>query len=201
MAIVSDNKKRDEDDESSASDGAPSEREPAAKLATDEDDEGPLSPEELEAQAALMAAAEQEQGEAEAAHVEDAPIVFGTQRFVFAAYFAGAIGAAFVASKALTGLWRFAAKYKPAFGEPKEELLYIISGAIGVATALYYWRRESARAYANAVAEELAKVTWPSKKEVQGSTTVVVATTLGAAVFFAVLDLMWRFVTDKIYGM
>ena len=49
------------------------------------------------------------------------------------------------------------------------------------------------------VAEELSKVTWPSRKEVTNSTTVVVITTLFATLFFALMDRFWAFITDKIY--
>ncbi|NOU29350.1 MAG: preprotein translocase subunit SecE [Polyangiaceae bacterium] len=66
---------------------------------------------------------------------------------------------------------------------------------------LYYWRKASSRQYAEEVAEELSKVTWPSKKEVTNSTTVVVVTTIVATIFFALLDQFWRFVTDKVYGI
>ena len=52
---------------------------------------------------------------------------------------------------------------------------------------------------ANEVAEELSKVTWPSRKEVTNSTTVVVLTTVFATVFFALMDRFWSFITDKIY--
>jgi preprotein translocase SecE subunit len=204
MSIVSDKKRREETDESDLAERSDADVEPAgsASSATREraEDEGPISDEELEAQVALAAAEAEQQALEEASGIGDAPVVFGTQRFVFAAYFAGAIGAAFIGTKALTALWRLVAKYKPSFGEPKEELVYAISGALGIALALYYWKKPSARNYADEVAEELGKVTWPSKKEVQSSTIVVVATTIGAAVFFAVLDLMWRYVTDKIYG-
>ena len=50
---------------------------------------------------------------------------------------------------------------------------------------VYYWRKPDVAQYANEVAEELSKVTWPSRKEVTNSTTVVVVTTLFATVFFA----------------
>ena len=66
--------------------------------------------------------------------------------------------------------------------------------------ALYYWRKPEARQYANEVAEELSKVTWPSRKEVTNSTTVVVLNTLFATVFFALMDQFWKYVTDKIYS-
>ena len=66
--------------------------------------------------------------------------------------------------------------------------------------AIYYWRKATARQYANEVAEELSKVTWPTRKEVMNSTTVVVLTTIFATVFFALMDQFWKYVTDKIYS-
>jgi preprotein translocase subunit SecE len=66
--------------------------------------------------------------------------------------------------------------------------------------ALYYWRKPTSRQYANEVAEELSKVTWPSRKEVTNSTTVVLFYTLFATVFFALMDQFWKYVTDKIYS-
>ena len=65
---------------------------------------------------------------------------------------------------------------------------------------MHYWRKKEAREYATEVADELSKVTWPTKKEVQNSTLVVVLTTLFATVFFALMDQFWRFITDKVYG-
>jgi len=53
---------------------------------------------------------------------------------------------------------------------------------------------------ANEVAEELSKVSWPDRKEVTSSTTVVLFYTLFATVFFALMDQFWKYVTDKIYS-
>jgi preprotein translocase subunit SecE len=43
-------------------------------------------------------------------------------------------------------------------------------------------------------------VTWPSRKEVTNSTTVVLLTTLFATAFFALMDKFWNYVTDHIYS-
>jgi preprotein translocase subunit SecE len=74
-----------------------------------------------------------------------------------------------------------------------------VAAVVGILFAIYYWRKQEARQYANEVAEELSKVTWPSRKEVTNSTTVVVLTTVFATVFFALMDRFWGFITDKIY--
>jgi len=125
----------------------------------------------------------------------------GYTRFVYAAYFAGGIGIAFLATKIVAGIWHLVSKKWPQAGEPTDTYIYPIAIALGIGVPLYYWRKASSRQYAEEVAEELSKVTWPSKKEVTNSTTVVVVTTIVATIFFALLDQFWRFVTDKVYGI
>jgi preprotein translocase subunit SecE len=141
----------------------------------------------------------EESAEAEASDEAGAPIQLGYQRYVYAAYMAGALITAFLAAKIGHASWYRLGQWKPEFGEPQDELLFPIAGLIGVLVAVYYWRKPEARQYANEVAEELSKVTWPSRKEVTNSTTVVVLTTVFATVFFALMDRFWGFITDKIY--
>lgn len=128
------------------------------------------------------------------------PQQLGAQRFVYGAYFAGAIGVAFFASKAVDSIWTRLAMWKPGFGEPHDEYVMPIAGLIGVATALYYWKRTRARQLAEEVASELSKVTWPTKQEVTNNTAVVLVTTAFAVVFFALMDRFWGFVTNLVYG-
>src|SRR5262249_41817228 len=130
---------------------------------------------------------------------EGVPVQLGYQRYVYAAYMAGAMIVGFLAAKIGHTAWYRLGQWKPELGEPKDELLYPVATLIGILVALYYWRKAEARQYANEVAEELSKVTWPSRKEVTNSTTVVVLTTVFATVYFALMDRFWAFVTDKIY--
>jgi len=129
-----------------------------------------------------------------------APTQLGTTRFVYAAYFAGAIGVAFLVSKVVTVAWQRLAMVKPALGEPHDEIVMPIAAALGGLTALYYWKRTRARKLAEEVAEELAQVTWPNKEEVTNSTAVVIVTTMLATIFFALMDRFWGFVTNLVYG-
>jgi preprotein translocase subunit SecE len=129
-----------------------------------------------------------------------APTQLGTSRFVFATFFGGGILIAFMATKIGGAIWHALGRKWPTVGEPRDEWLYPIAIALGIAVPLYFFRRPDARQYAEEVAEELAQVTWPSKEEVTNSTVIVVVTTLASTVFFALLDQFWRFVTDKIYG-
>jgi preprotein translocase subunit SecE len=128
------------------------------------------------------------------------PMQLGYKRFVYAAYLAGAMLVGFLVAKAGHLAWYRLGQWKPELGEPRDELLFPAAGLIGVLVALYYWRKADSRQYANEVAEELSKVTWPSRKEVTNSTTVVLLTTLFATAFFALMDQFWSYVTDHIYS-
>jgi preprotein translocase subunit SecE len=129
-----------------------------------------------------------------------APTQLGARRFVYAAYFAGAIAIAFISSKALDFAWLKLQNYQPSIGEPRDEIVMPLAGAIGAGTALYYWYRTRARQLAEEVAAEMSKVTWPSRTEVTNGTVVVIITTIVSTVFFALMDKFWGFVTNLVYG-
>lgn len=141
-----------------------------------------------------------DEGEAHAKEEEGAPLQLGYQRYVYAAYMAGALLVAFLIAKIGHVSWYRLGQWKAELGEPQDEILYPIAAAIGIGVAYYYWRKASARQYANEVAEELSKVTWPTRKEVMNSTVVVVLTTIFTTVFFALMDQFWKYITDQIYS-
>ena len=51
----------------------------------------------------------------------------------------------------------------------------------------------------NTIAEEMSKVTWPTRKETSSSTIVVVVTSIVAAVMLFLFDSVWAAVTDLVY--
>src|SRR5258708_18357049 len=51
------------------------------------------------------------------------PMQLGTRRFVYAAYFAGAIAIAFLGSKVFDFAWIKLQSYKPVIGEPRDEVV------------------------------------------------------------------------------
>jgi preprotein translocase subunit SecE len=128
------------------------------------------------------------------------PTQLGTRRFVYAAYFAGAIGVAFLLSKVLDFGWLKLQNWKPALGEPRDEVVMPLAALIGGLAALYYWHRTRARQLAEEVASEMSKVTWPTRTEVTNGTFVVIVTTIVSTVFFALMDKFWGFVTNLVYG-
>lgn len=125
----------------------------------------------------------------------------GYERFVYATFLVGVAVVALLVAKLTSALWTSAWHYKPAIGEPREWLVYVFAIAVAVFAAFRVYAREEARVFIEEVAEELSLVHWPSKQDVGNATTVVIATTLGATVFFGAMDQFWRFVTDKMYGI
>jgi preprotein translocase subunit SecE len=144
------------------------------------------------------------EGEGDVAPIADtgaaSPTQLGTRRFVYAAYFAGAIAIAFLLSKVLDFAWFRLQSYKPAIGEPRDEVVMPLSALIGALVAVYYWYRTRARQLAEEVATEMSKVTWPTRTEVTNGTFVVIATTIVSTVFFALMDKFWGFITNLVYG-
>jgi preprotein translocase subunit SecE len=128
------------------------------------------------------------------------PTQLGTQRFVYAGYFAGAIAIAFLMSKLIDFGWLKLQAYRPTIGEPRDEVVMPLAGLIGASAAVYYWYRTRARQLAEEVATEMSKVTWPTRTEVTNGTVVVIVTTVVSTVFFALMDKFWGFITNLVYG-
>jgi preprotein translocase subunit SecE len=130
-----------------------------------------------------------------------APAQLGAKRFVYAGYFAAAIGIAFLCSKFVDMGWTRLQLWKPqVVSEPHAEIIMPASAALGAGVAWYYWKQQRTRELAEEVASELSKVTWPSKDEVMSSTAVVIVTTIFSTVFFALMDRFWGFLTNIVYG-
>jgi preprotein translocase subunit SecE len=213
MATDDDLKKREEDeaeDEESTDEDSSASEDQASESDEVDSDAAPDAPahtqsihEADEAKARSKIVRSTDKSELDEGHEDEeavAPTQMGAKRFVYGAYFAGAIGIAFLFSKIVDAAWIKAAQYKPGLGEPTDEAVFPISGVIGALIAFYYWKRTRARQLAEEVASELSKVSWPTKQEVTNSTTVVIVTTAFATVFFALMDRFWGFVTNLVYG-
>jgi len=138
------------------------------------------------------------------------PTQLGATRHVLAGFFAAGMAVAYVVSKVLSGIWNrladnpWVANHAPFVSRIAEDerptFTMLVGAAVGIGAAVYSYRRPDIRAWTNEVAAELAKVTWPSKREVTNSTMVVIAASTFATVFLALLDRFWGFVTNLVYG-
>jgi preprotein translocase subunit SecE len=106
--------------------------------------------------------------------------------------------------------WNFLADYPdavrqvPALIEYTEDerasLTLIIGAVVGLLLVLRYYRRPSVKNWATEVAGELARVTWPTRETVTNGTIVVLVAGAIAALYVAVLDRLWGYLTNLIYG-
>jgi len=134
----------------------------------------------------------------------------GAAKYVHAAFFAVGILAAFLASKILGGAWTHLAEWPAAvrampqllaFSEEQRETYCLVGGAvIGAIGVLQAYRKEGVRTWADEVATELARVSWPNREAVMNGTLVVIVASAIAAVYVAVLDRFWSFLTTWVYG-
>jgi len=71
---------------------------------------------------------------------------------------------------------------------------------VGILVTIWCLRRERLRRWAEDVALELSKVTWPKRETVTNGTIVVIAAGVFATVYIGLLDRLWGFVTMLVYG-
>lgn len=183
-----------------------------------EDEKDPKStdvedPSESDGSSALVEASpEQLVGEASDESQLDAPAAthMGVEKYVHAAFFSAAILAAFLGGKILLSIWNNLAEYPQAVRalpfliqyneEERASWTLIIGAVLGVFLILRYYRRPAVRSWATGVASELARVTWPSKETVTNGTIVVLVAGAIATVYIALLDRLWGYLTNLVYG-
>jgi preprotein translocase subunit SecE len=140
----------------------------------------------------------------------DAASTIGSERYVHAAFFVAGILAAYIASKALVLAWNELASWPAAVravpqlvsqGEEQRDSYGLGAGAvIGALVVVQSYRKENVRIWANEVAAELSKVTWPTREAVLNGTVVVVVASALATVYVTILDRIWSFLTTLVYG-
>ena len=141
---------------------------------------------------------------------EHAAAAIGAARYVHAAFFLIAILGAYVTSKILVMAWGLIAEWPTAvravpqlvaYAEDQREGITLVVGAIaGTLVVIQSYRKENIRRWADEVAEELARVTWPPRETVLNGTIVVVVASLIATVYVTILDRFWSFLTTLVYG-
>ena len=134
----------------------------------------------------------------------------GAQKYVHAAFFLAGILCAYLGGKVLNLIWNQLTEWPAAvravpqlvnYAEDQRDSITLVGGAlIGVLVVIQSYRKESVRRWANEVATELSKVTWPNREAVFNGTLVVVIASAIATVYVAILDRFWGFLTQLVYG-
>jgi preprotein translocase subunit SecE len=134
----------------------------------------------------------------------------GASRYVHAAFFVAAILAAYVSAKLLVMAWGLLAEWPDAvravpqlvqYDEDKRENIAFVAGAVMCTVGvIQVYRKEGIRNWADEVAAELTRVTWPTRETVMNGTLVVVVASMVATVYVMILDRFWSFLTTLVYG-
>jgi preprotein translocase subunit SecE len=84
---------------------------------------------------------------------------------------------------------------------PNDFLINGVSAAVALTAGILLYRNDRVFSLATDVATELKKVTWPTRKETQAATLIVIVTVIISAIILGgVFDTVWSWLTDKIYG-
>jgi preprotein translocase subunit SecE len=144
------------------------------------------SDEEQEAQ--LAAEAEASEDDASGAGKR----TLGVERWVQMGFIAVALLMVWLFDNLISTIWYI-------WADPNESLVTAGSVLLGVVTAMLMYRNPASHGFAHEIAEELAKVAWPSRKETSNSTVVVVVTSIICAIMLFLFDTIWSSVTDLVY--
>lgn len=141
---------------------------------------------------------------------EEAAGQLGSQRYVLAGFFVAGMLGAFVLGRAIQAIWAglsnkdWFSTSVPRLAAVADDEKSTISLLIGAVVALFVvirtYRKPEVRSWTDEVASELAKVKWPTRKEVWNSTVIVIAASTVATVYLALLDRLWAFITNIVYG-
>jgi preprotein translocase subunit SecE len=138
------------------------------------------------------------------------PTQLGTAKYVQAAFLTVGVLGAYVAGKVLATFWNLLASWPSAvravpgllsYAEDERTNFTMPLGAlIGIVGVVYAVRKESVRQWADEVATELYKVHWPDREVVTNGTIVVLVASAFATVYVGLLDRLWAFITNLVYG-
>ncbi len=194
------------DDASDSPEGDEASREDESDDESGSEEEHEQSASEGDEEAAIVRASEQSEAEPEGTQ----PANLGATKYVHAAFFGAGMLAAYLSGKILFSVWNSLAEWPTAtralpfllrYAEDDRETYTMIVGAIiGIIGVIQTYRKEHIRRWADEVATELAKVTWPTKDTVTNGTVVVIAATAITTVYITLLDRLWAFLTNLVYG-
>jgi preprotein translocase subunit SecE len=85
------------------------------------------------------------------------------------------------------------------FAEPPEVAITALAAVVSIGATVALYRNERTHGLVTDVVIELAKVSWPTRKETYASTIVVIVTSLLAAAIVGAFDSVWSFFTDLLY--
>ena len=151
-----------------------------------------------------------EGADAEGGEEAQAAAQLGSDRYVLAGFFAAGILGAYVLGRAVQSLWTAATPKDWFFGnfprlaavpdEDKGTYGILLGGLIALVVVYRTYKKPEVRAWSDEVASELSKCVWPTRKDVTSSTFIVIVASAAATIYMALLDRLFAFITNIIYG-
>lgn len=120
------------------------------------------------------------------------PKTLGLLRWVQVAFLATFAALFWLLDKAVNAVWSMLA-------EPDPLIASAVSALVAGVVVWRLYRHPQINRLAHEVVAELAKVTWPSRRETSTNTVVVIITSIIAAVILGTFDAIWAAITDLIY--
>jgi preprotein translocase subunit SecE len=83
---------------------------------------------------------------------------------------------------------------------PNDLAINGFAALVALIGGIWLYRNDRIYTLAHEIASELKKVTWPTKKETQLGTFVVIVMVIVSAIILGTFDMVWAALTDAIYG-
>lgn len=175
---------------------------------TDEGQQSEVASQLLDRTGAIQVSSGSEQNPDDAGPVQVRQL--GSARYVHASFIAAATLVGYVGSQVFTLIWNrlaeapWALRLVPQLVRYDEDVrgdVGLVFGAVvGILAVIRIYRRPKIREWADEVAAELSKVTWPDRETITNNTIIVIVATLVATFYVAILDRFWAFSTGLIYA-
>lgn len=123
----------------------------------------------------------------------------GTQRYVIIAYIVFGLLLVMTLGQILAAIFAGVGVNDGQLLGPQLTVTKLIGIVLGAAATIALYKNPKSVAYTNEVVAELRKVTWPTKKETQSATSVVIVTTLVMSVILFFMDNIWGALTSVFY--
>ena len=125
----------------------------------------------------------------------------GLLRWVQFAYLFAALLLFWFFDKLVVMVWTLLSDSYGSIPEPESygPLISAVSGVIAGVAAWRLYLNPGIKRMTQDVVDELARVTWPARREVSYSTVIVIITSIVAAIILGIFDTIWSTVTDLIY--
>ncbi len=139
------------------------------------------------------------------------PSDLGTTKYVHAAFFAFGVLVTYLTGKLLASVWNMLAEWPTAvealpqllrYAEDERPSFTMVAGAVvGIVVVVRMLRNADTRQWADEVATELYKVVWPDRDTITHGTIVVIIAGVFATIYIGLLDRLWNFITNLVYGI